>query len=298
MADKITFPWVWHKDLQPMEWLQYIADSFLELADLWDEYNSHYFEEQFEFYKTECHGISKIGMYRDISHGLHCQDFTLFHAYRFDSMDVSKEIEYLRENVLKAFENSVIFPNLLKAIGIIEYVMRLGESSSEEFEYDICYSAFSSSEQVSETHGEEAAKRFKKEVELTEDDYENAFESITELLEKIEKGRFSEKLRGSALAIKGYCKLKVGSKKYAETEDKRPITLIQFMRKNCEQQKIQLLRCRRKSLNDAHFRKSITLPEPIRKWKTGQAKYYNPSDLKQKWSSYCDILPNLPPLKQ
>jgi len=59
-----------------------------------------------------------------------------------------------------------------------------------------------------------------------------------------------------------------------------------------------LLRYRRKSLNDANIRKCITLPEPIRIWKTGQAKYYKAIDLKEKWPSYCEILPNLPPLKQ
>ena len=219
MADKITFSWIWYKEgLQPMEWLQYIADSFSGLADLWDEHDSDYFEDEFEEYKVECPDISKLEMYSGISQ--HVSE-SLLHAYHLDSMDVAKEIEYLRENILKAFENKVIFPNLLSAIGIIESVMRLGESSTEDFLYNLNFCGFSSSEQVSETYGEKAAKRFKKEVELTEDDYENAFESVTELLENIEKGRFSEKLRESAWAIKGYCKLKAESpEKYAETEAK------------------------------------------------------------------------------
>lgn len=61
---------MWHNDLQPMEWLQYIADSFSGLADLWDEYDSNYFEEEFEDYKAECPDISKIEMYSEVSHGV------------------------------------------------------------------------------------------------------------------------------------------------------------------------------------------------------------------------------------
>jgi len=295
MAEKITFSWGWYKDLQPIEWLQEIGNSFLEIAEEWGECDSNYFEDYCEDCKAECPDISKKEMYSEM---LHTVTEGQFHISYVDSMNVVQEINDLRENVLKAFDNSVIFPNILNAIGILEYVNCLVKSFTDNFWHYLYYCAFFSSEEVSEVYGKIAAKRFNKEVELTEDDYEKAFECFTEFLEIIENGQFSEKLRDCVWAIKGYCELKAGSKKYAETEAKRPITLIQFMRKHCEQQKIQLLRYRRKSLNDANFRKSIMLPEPIQKWKTGQAKYYNPSDLKEKWPTFCEILPNLPPLKQ
>ncbi|GAF69797.1 unnamed protein product, partial [marine sediment metagenome] len=203
--------------LQPMEWLQYIADSFSSLADLWDEYDTNFFENEFEDYKNESPQSTKKEMYEYIAWE-RISGEGLIHAYLYDCMDIANEIEHLRGNIVKAFEGCVIFPNLLNAIGIIESVMHLGESSQEDFLYYQYYCVFSSPEEVSEIYGEKAAKRFNKEVELTEDDYESAFECITELLEKLEKDRYSEKLRESAWAIKGYCKLKVGSKKYAETE--------------------------------------------------------------------------------
>lgn len=81
-----------------------------------------------------------------------------------------------------------------------------------------------------------------------------------------------------------------------EQDDTR-IKLIDFMQQYCEKQSLELLKCRRKSLNDAHNRETIRLPKPAHKWKPGQSKYYKASDLKAKWSGYCEELPNLPKLK-
>jgi hypothetical protein len=216
MAEEITFSGLWHKDLQPMEWLQYIADSFSGLADVWDEYDSDYFEDEFEEYKVERPDIGKVEMYEEISQGVgEC----LLHAYIYDSMDAAKEMEYVRENIIKAFGHSIIFPNLLNAIGIIESVMSEAKPFENSFYYYQYYSVVSTPEEAREWFGEEAVKRYKKNPKLTEDDYENAFNCITELLEIIEKNQFSAKLRESAWAIKGYCKLNAESpEKYAEIE--------------------------------------------------------------------------------
>jgi len=83
-----------------------------------------------------------------------------------------------------------------------------------------------------------------------------------------------------------------------ENEKHDAITLIEFMQEYCKEQTLSLLKHRRKSLNDVHNRKTITLPKHIGKWKSGQKKYYKASDLKENWPRYLDALPNLPPLKQ
>ncbi len=217
MAQEITFYWDRRKNLQPMEWLQYIAASFSGLADLWDEYDSDYFEYEFEEYKTEQPKIHKLKMYDEISQSV---NESLLHAYIYDSMDIAKEIEHLRGNIVKAFEGSVIFPNLLNAIGIIEFVMLLGESLQGDFYYCLHYCVASTPEEADEWFGKGSAKSYKKESELTIDDYEKAFDCVTEFLETIEKGQCSAKLRESAWAISGFCKLKTDPEKYEEIKTK------------------------------------------------------------------------------
>ena len=216
MEEEIKFSGLWHKDLQPMEWLQYIADSFSGLADLWDEYDSDYFEDEFEEYKIEYPDINKLEMYHEISRRV---GESLLHSYICDSRDISADIEYFRENVLKAFAKKAIFPNLLGAVGIIESVISEAKIFERDFYYYQYYCVANTPEDAEKWFGEGAAKRFKENPKLTEDDYENAFSCITELLEIIEKKQFSAKLRESAWAIKGYCKLNAESpEKYAEIE--------------------------------------------------------------------------------
>ena len=47
----------------------------------------------------------------------------------------------------------------------------------------------------------------------------------------------------------------------------------------------------------AKVEKTITLPEHIGNWKTGQAKRYRVSDLIKSWPEYREELPNLPELE-
>ena len=81
-------------------------------------------------------------------------------------------------------------------------------------------------------------------------------------------------------------------------DPKKKVSLLQFMKEFCKKQSGNLLRSRRKSLNDAHNRKVIKLPELAVEWKSGQTKYYKASDLMKMWPNYCEVLPNLPSLKQ
>lgn len=106
-------------------------------------------------------------------------------------------------------------------------------------------------------------------------------------------------LTGELRNIAKIARAELTGEKPTDTEqDKKAVTLLQFMQRYCEEQKLPLLKCRRKSLNDAHNREAIKLPELARRWKSGQSKYYKASDLIEKWPSYCDALPNLPFLKQ
>lgn len=209
------FSWFLHTELQRTEWLQYVADDFSILADLWDEYKSDYFEKQFEYYKEDQPDIGKMEMYEDVAYSVGA---SLLHVYVHDSGDISIEIERVRESLIKFFEDCVIFPNLLKAIGIIQDVKGEARFSEYDFYSSLYFCLCSTPEEAKERFDERAGEKFDKERKLTEEDYEDAFGCITEFLAKLEKGQYSEKLRESAWAIKGYCKLKVGSEKYAKIE--------------------------------------------------------------------------------
>jgi hypothetical protein len=197
-----------YKDKNPIEWLQYFANTLWELADLWDDFDSDYIEEWIEDYKKDEPNLSKIEMYEQIS-DIICEG--PLHAYAWDIEDTVYEIEHLRESILKAFEDSVILPNILNAIGIIESVVNIAKEKEDDFAYYHYYCWVDSPEIVRKCWGEHAVKRYKKNPKISIEDYESAFECVTELLEIIEKGEFSPKLRESSWAMIGYCKLKAES---------------------------------------------------------------------------------------
>jgi hypothetical protein len=83
----------------------------------------------------------------------------------------------------------------------------------------------------------------------------------------------------------------------ASLQLEKEVSLLQFMQQYCEKQSRQLLRCRRKSINDARAQKTVTLPEHVGKWKTGMTKRYKAKDLISHWPQYREVLQNLPKLK-
>jgi len=214
-----------------------------------------------------------------------------------------EEFYQLKEIIIKLIEDSSVLNNVVQVISIFEMLLEKLNDTFDEFAAKLCYSWYAGHlEELEHDHGKQAIKYFKKHDELTIEDYEFAFGYITDFMRYVNERKFSFRLEELASRLNVFCKMKTVDSEKEEpkirTDDQRPVALIQFMQKHCEKQKIQLLRYRRKSLNDANIRKCITLPEPIRIWKTGQAKYYKAIDLKEKWPSYCEILPNLPPLKQ
>lgn len=227
--EEITFSWngynigegrdYIYKDLQPLEWLLCFADSLHEEANGWEEdCDPNFFEDHFEDCKEECPDISKREMF---SEAVSFVTEGFLHIFWFhDLKDFKREIEALRENILKAFENSVIFPDIFRSVGIIEFVSRLVEECLDNFWYDVHYFIADSPEEAEKYFGRRAAKMWKREAELTEEDYEKAFEGIAEFFRTMQKRQFSQRLRESAWIIEGYCKLKAGSEKYTQTEVK------------------------------------------------------------------------------
>lgn len=208
-----------------------------------------------------------------------------------------------KESVIKLIDVNFILNNVIEVISIIEVILKKSNDTFDNYYESLCYYIYEGHlEELERRHGKYALRHYKKLDELTTKEFESAFEHITSFMNYINENEFSSRLIELGARIRVFCDLHLNNSKKADEvnvkEAQRPINLIQFMRKHCEKQKIKLLRYRRKSLNDAHFRKSITLPEPTMNWTSGQAKYYKASDLKEKWPSYCEILPNLPPLKQ
>lgn len=208
-----------------------------------------------------------------------------------------------KENVIKLIEDKTVLNNVIEVISIFEVILKKLNDTFDNYHGSLCFYIYEGNlEELERRHGKYALRHYKKLDELTTKEFESAFEHITAFMNYINENVFSTRLMELGARIRVFCDLHLNNSKKADevniAETQRPITLIKFMQRYCEKQSLYLLKCRRKSLNDAHFRKSITLPEPTMNWTSGQAKYYKASDLKEKWPSYCEILPNLPPLKQ
>ena len=83
---------------------------------------------------------------------------------------------------------------------------------------------------------------------------------------------------------------------YPDRGDDDTITLVLFLATYCNIQKKQLLLSLTSRLFKAHENKTITLPKPVKRWKSGQSKYYRVGDLRRNWPSYAEDLPGLPPI--
>lgn len=187
---------------------------------------------------------------------------------------------------------------LLEITGLLQHIVDAGEDTIKIFDKRLRYSSYGSVEDVKEIYGERAAVDYRSDT-LTEEDYEDAFETISWFTRLLEKGEFAFRLAALVAKLKAYCALKTSSPKEPTVgrDANRTVTLMQFLRKYCEEQNRRLLMHRRKSLNDANSRGSIALPSNVGQWKTGRAKRYYVKDLIDIWPKYHEILPNLPLLK-
>ena len=79
-------------------------------------------------------------------------------------------------------------------------------------------------------------------------------------------------------------------------ENRETVTLIQFMENYCQAQSHSLLQSRKKSLQKAHQKGKLQLPDLSIPWRRGQSKHYYADKLTELWDQYCKILPNLPQL--
>jgi hypothetical protein len=211
----------------PIEWLQHTAQEFSGLATDLEYAKPNYIEDVFEFCKEKYPGISTIKAYEHVT----VLTETVWENYILYPSLLIEEIELFRENILKAFENTAIFSNLLNGIGILEYVIRMAKDYEEMFScaqyyhskyYPEQYSQFSESEaqndkdSIKNFYGEGAVKKYERYTKLTINDYEYSFKYIKLLIEEIKNARYAEKLRDLSFAISGYCNLK--SENYADIE--------------------------------------------------------------------------------
>jgi hypothetical protein len=207
-----------------------------------------------------------------------------------------------RDCVIALTDNDNVLNDVFKVISIIEKCLERLEDTLLNYEAGLCYAMYwNNLEGLERERGKNAVKHFKKYDELTLKEYKSAFKKITDFMGYVSKNEFGSRLMELGAKLRIFCELHIDKSENGEDrnrDDLQAVTLIDFMQKHCERQTLNLLKCRRKSLNDANHRKAIYLPKPIREWKTGQAKYYSVVDLKEKWPTFCDVLPNLPPLKQ
>jgi hypothetical protein len=284
--------------------LMEIAQVAWVIAESLEDYDHDYIQDLIEIYsETDSEDDivkDKITVYKEVDTHISEDiiDFRngLFHFHKAFFQQKARVVNLIKDN-------NVLY-DVTKVIAIIEVCLARLENTLLEYEADLCYSSYDGYfEELEKRHGKNAIKYFKKNSELTTEEYDLAFEEIIKYIDYINENKVPFRLNELAQRLTVSCELKIDSIQNTtnfkpENKDHEQISLIHFMQKYCEKQTIHLLRCRRKSLTDANFRRSLTLPKPIKNWKTGQAKYYNVDDLKKNWPEYCEILPNLPPLKQ
>jgi len=220
--------------LTPVERLLGMANAFSEFADFWNEHGMDYINKEVKYQKGENPDFSKLELYK-FKAWLIDKCLNEYYTGGVDIVDTIREFEPL---ILKEFEDSVIFPNLLCAIGVMDSVSELAKYV--RFYYDIelyRYPTAKSPMSSKDVAKMERLKRFELSEKYPEfvnlktsynsavgepelKSYEYFFESMDDFLIKVERNRFAEKLRDAVYAIKGYCKLEVGSKKYAEIKAK------------------------------------------------------------------------------
>ena len=96
----------------PMEWLQYLADSFLGLAALWDDYSSDDIAERVESCRAKGSEARKIVICQDTANSI---DERPLHDLYVESVEMIAEIVdgKNKECLLEAFEQSVVFASMI-----------------------------------------------------------------------------------------------------------------------------------------------------------------------------------------
>jgi hypothetical protein len=211
-----------------LEWLQFTANEIEMLADLCDEYDTDFIKGWIFEEKRDEPKIKKIEMYDSISQGI---SEGLLHDFIVAPWDITRNIENNRESIIKAgFVNSVIYPNFLKALGIVETISITARMYEYLYEEKFYFSICSNVEEVKEWFGNrtdltghyfstpDAVAKYKKNPKITIRDYEQAFGYINALIREVKQRNFSAALRDSLFIIRGYCKL--NNKKYNEIQRK------------------------------------------------------------------------------
>lgn len=286
--------------------LNEIAQAAWRFAESLEEYEPDYIQESIRIHSGADSEdpayliVDKLTVYCEVDTSIH-EDIGAFLNGCSHFLDAFFR---QREKVVALIEHDFALHTVVQVITIIEEVVAKLDDILEQYAADLCYAMYEGAWEVLEKkHGKNAIKHFKKCSELTTKEYEYAFEEITDFMNYINQARFSFSLNKLARQLMIFCELKIPDPEVAgggrtEADEPKILTLIRFMQRYCERQSLHLLKCRRKSLNDADFRESIALPESAKGWRTGQAKYYKVNDLKEKWPDFCEVLPNLPPLKQ
>ncbi|MHC4658538.1 MAG: hypothetical protein ACYS83_05090 [Planctomycetota bacterium] len=281
---------------EPLEFLLRLSGELSSWGLDIQDHGKDYVQSWMEVYEEDKSEGGKRAFYGHVTDSIY-EDIT---ELQYEAVDLLMAI-YGHLNLLALPTEAS--PVILEALGVFQlFVDKLSEVY-DEFIDDLRYSMFEDClDEMSQIYGKRILARFKKEAVLKLKEYENAFSEIACFTEYVEEHQIAFRLGELAARLKAFCISKGGGLALPKltrggAQEKKAVTLLQFMQRYCEKQKLVVLRYRRKSFNDAHNRKTITLPEHVGQWKSGRAKYYNVGDLKEKWPTYRDVLPNLPPLK-
>jgi hypothetical protein len=206
-----------------MKWLQHMAFEFDNIVEGWDFYEPNYIKEAIAEDKAEYPKMKKREIYEGIITQI-CESF--YESFNRASWEMKQDITENRDNIVKVFENSVIFPNLLESLSIFESILDMFENTNYEFWHSLYFSCCQTADEVKEIFCENkngvfstnTLKRFKKNPKLTISDYETAFFHINEFIKDFKKKQFSEAIRKTSWIISGYCKF--NNKNYSETQRK------------------------------------------------------------------------------
>jgi hypothetical protein len=205
-----------------------------------------------------------------------------------------------KNKIYDFFKGTEVLPIIIEIAGIFEQIVEEGYKAYGDFMYELGFYGDSQlAEYYADNFGKDTSKYVRSELHL--EDYKNALDVVEKFLTEFEKMDYCSRLKDLAFRLEVYNKHFVEKQEpsvISPMQLEKTVNLLQFMQRYCEKKSTTLLRYRRKSLNDAHARKAITLPDNIGDWKSGQTKYFKAIDLIKKWKEYSENLPNLPELKE
>jgi hypothetical protein len=294
-------------DPNPVAMIADIANEFNGQAEEISGYDSEYVENHEISAKEDKPKARKLEIYESMVDSIDNDVHEFFGELKSQLV----KLYYNGKRISALKDEAKVYSLIIEGLGILEIFYQKSHEVSREYETSLGFRGDESYlDAASAYYGVDLKKYFKKQEDLTIEDYKYAFDSILEFGEFVENNsNLVITLKKIAAELFAHCKIILGEhvdvgtlfeRLSTERIENDLITIRNFVKKYCEskQAKPQMLNHWRKLLNNYNLNGKIRLPEPQKKnWSPGMAKHYMVKDLKERWPDYCKSISSLPLLK-